>query len=169
MSIIPSTITFHAPVARLNRPSKDGRVLCYADTQETIRRRELPLHLVSNTPDKNHSDTKYREAFSVSRSAGAVEDVWVESEGTDVFLMARGTFTNSPWGWHVAGALEVGLVNLQLDLDDTTTCRIEGDDDLELMIFTSWRVMGITVSSGPGAWDIPYPTVSFPPGYGSAV
>lgn len=155
-----TAITFRGPVARLNRVSNDDRVLCYGDAMNGLRHAEMPLPLMALTP---HGHAHRRTHSGV----GLVDTLWVESEEDDIFLMAGGRFGTHPWPWHVAGAVEVGLLKPALDADDADEITVfDGKDRRVLNLMTLWRIRGVTLTSEGSAWDLPPLTLTFPPGYG---
>lgn len=152
-------ITFTGPVARLNYLSKDGRALCHPG--KDVGSRELPLPLMSHTPDAD------RPGCSVVQGIGTVEELWTGDGNTGLLLIARGSFNTDSYAWHVAGALAIGAVNLQLDTDrpQAHVIMTESETDSPILLLTEWRVTAVTVSSGPNAWDLPRATVRFPAHY----
>jgi len=166
-------ITFRAPVARLNHVSNDGRVLCHEGYARSVRSRDIPLPLVAQVPDLDDQDGSGNRTRTYN--VGNVDTLWVDGSTTNgVLLYAGGRLTTGPLAWHVAGAWELGLMNLQLDLDslldsDVFTVTTEESDHAAgpfLTVMTGWCVSALTLSSHAGCWDLPRPTLNFPHAYG---
>jgi hypothetical protein len=158
-------ISWCAPVARLDYVSRDGRVLL--DPAMDPRTRDYPLALLAQIVERE---------TALSHGIGGVEKVYVEGSAPTPYLMARGWIDTTPLAWKVAGAVALGLMNFQLDLDAVRDDHVRvitlsdgeasGKDALqEIMTVAQWRVAGITVSASPNAWNLPAATVRFPVSY----
>lgn len=158
---LSSRIEFRGAVGRLNCMSKDDRVT--ADSGVPPRTRPLPLALLAHLPIQDD------ESRWENNGVGCVDRVYVEGPSPAPWLMAHGYFDNNPFAWKVTGALSLGLLNLQLDLDDAKVLQfaMSADDDTDFVtVITDWCVAAVTISKSPGAWDLPRAKVKFPLSYG---
>lgn len=140
-----TVLTIHGPVARLDLPSADGRLLAAAGL--TLPSRAVPLmalHAGIN-PQLGHYGAEPAGVIS----AWDVIDGVLEIVG-DVYDDQR-----IPAGTYTCG----------LDVDRVETERRDSDEhEGGLLVVTAWRPIGVTLllpgSTGPSAWpDLPPLTV----------
>lgn len=135
---MPSDLTFRAPLARVNRPSRDGRILVW------------PGPLPAELPPPTFGiplEVGYFKAVPtlLGRRVGEIYRTWLSASGK---LCVTGEFTGTLLARELGGTVKLGFTGFTFDVDDHDTELAPNPltEDGAYYLLRGWRLRRVYVS-----------------------